>query len=190
MALLPSLPDPAHLADLLRAHPDGAPELMAFTDVVMRGPGELPVPTRELIAAHVSALNACRFCAQSHEVYARAYGVEEGTLAALLDDPESAPVEPSLPPLLSYCARLSGLPSKLVRSDADEVLSAGWSDRALFEAVRIAALFAFYNRLVEGCGVDFDYEAEPARHPAADGLPPDHDRTYAAFGERIAQERA
>ena len=189
MPLLPSLPEPAHLGDLLRAHPDGVPEMMAFTNAVLRGPGELPVPTRELIAAFTSALNACDFCARSHEIYARAYGVPEGTLDALVADVGSAPVEDRLKPLLAYCAKLVTLPARLVRADVDAVLSAGWSERALYEAIRITAAFAMYNRLVEGTGVDFDYGAAPEAHPAHAGLPADHGSSYAAFGERIAAER-
>ena len=41
--------------------PEMTQHLMAFTQSVMRGEGELPVGLRELIAARTSKANACPF---------------------------------------------------------------------------------------------------------------------------------
>jgi alkylhydroperoxidase family enzyme len=41
--------------------PEATQHLMAFTEAVMRAPGELPVGLRELIAARTSKVNACPF---------------------------------------------------------------------------------------------------------------------------------
>jgi hypothetical protein len=40
-----------------------------------------------------------------------------------------------------------------VQPDADKVLAAGWSERALHDAILTACLFNFMNRLLEGHGV-------------------------------------
>ena len=41
----------------------------------------------------------------------------------------------------------------MVQADADAVFAAGWDERALHDAVCVACLFNFMNRLVEGHGV-------------------------------------
>lgn len=166
MAKLPSLTENAHLSELFTKFPTSRDTLMGFTDVVMRGPGELSVAERELIAAYVSGLNRCTFCFGSHLIYAQAFGIDAGVLEALLDDPDSAPVSDKLRALLQYLAKLNDLPSRIVQGDIDAVLAAGWSEKALFEAVQIAGMFNMMNRIIEGTGVSYDYAKDPSIHPA------------------------
>ena len=166
MARLPSLPENAHLSELFQLFPKSRDALMAYTEVVMRGPGALDIATREMIAAFVSGLNRCTFCHGSHAIYARAFGVGEEVLAALLDDLESAPVAPELKALLGYLQKLNTLPARITQADIDAVLAAGLSEQALYEAVEIAGLFNMMNRIVEGTGVAFDYSRDESIHPA------------------------
>jgi AhpD family alkylhydroperoxidase len=46
-----------------------------------------------LIAAYVSALNACGYCHGMHGATAAAFGVARDRLQALVDDLDSAPVD-------------------------------------------------------------------------------------------------
>ena len=55
--------------------------------------------------------------------------------------------------LLDYVRRLTTAPQALVQADADAVFAAGWSERALHDAILTASLFNFMNRLLEGHGV-------------------------------------
>ena len=139
---------------------------MQFTQVVMRQDGALKIAERELIAAYVSGLNACTFCYGSHLIYAEAFGISEGVLAALLDDLETAPVDERLRALLDYVRQLNILPSRITQASIDAVLDAGWSEDALFEAVQICGLFNMMNRIIEGAGVSFDYAKADGGHPA------------------------
>ncbi len=166
MAKLPSLPEGAHLSELFALFPHSKDSLMAFTEAVMRAEGDLDIATREMIAAYVSGLNRCTFCHGSHAIYARAFGIGEDVLAALLDDADSAPVGDDLKVLLSYLKKLNTLPARIRQADIDAVLAAGWSERALFEAVQIAGMFNMMNRIVEGTGVSFDYGRDESVHPA------------------------
>lgn len=164
MPLLPSLPETAHLSDLLVRFPKIIEPLMALNTAVLRGEGALSVEQRELIAAYISGLNACTFCYGSHKIYAVAFGVEEDLLDALVADLDSAPVDARLRPLLAYAKKLNTLPSRLTERDAQAVLEAGWSEQALVELVQVCAMFNFMNRLIEGTGVNFDYAQDPGRH--------------------------
>jgi uncharacterized peroxidase-related enzyme len=186
MPFLPSLPDPAHLADLFARYPGNVQPLLDFHDGLLRGEGALSVGERELIAAYVSALNACRFCTGAHKVYAEVFGQDPDVIDALVQDPATAPVDDALRPVLAYVAKLNALPSRLTQADAQAVYDAGWDERALYEAVQVCALFNMMNRIVEGTGINFDYASAEAPHPAQGSRPADQARSYGDFGAQIA----
>ncbi len=188
MPQLRSLPDPSHLSDLFGQYPHSVPPLMEFTDMVLRAEGELSIGERELIAAFVSGLNACDFCFQSHNAYALAFGIEERLIEKLMEDVESAGVNEKLKPLLHYVKKLNDEPFRMTSADADAVYEAGWSEKALYEAVQVCALFNMMNRIVQGTGVNFDYVATPERHPTASGEGAEGGYSYTGFGQRTAKK--
>ncbi len=49
--------------------------------------------------------------------------------------------------------KLTETPARMTEADARAVLDAGFSERALHDAVSVCALFNFMNRLVEGHGL-------------------------------------
>lgn len=190
MPLLPSMPDTAHLTDLLVRHPRGLDPLMDLHTAVMRDDGDLSVAERELIAAYVSGLNACTFCYGAHAIYARAFGVCEDLLAAMVADLDRAPVADRLRPLLAYVRKLNTLPGRLVAADAEAVFAAGWSEAALVEAVQVCALFNFMNRLVEGTGVNFDYAGDSSRHTVQADDPESLRQSYSRYRWMLKQKIA
>ncbi len=187
MPQLPSLPEPSHLTDLMVRFPKNVAPLMAYVNAVLRSEGALSIAERELIAAYVSGLNACRFCLGSHAIYARAFGIPEGTVEALLADIDTAPVEDRLKPLFAYVAKLNTLPSRMVPADAAAVLAAGLSEEALFEAIEVCGLFNLMNRLIEGAGVNFDYAADRGAHTIRIGDTDALSASYLTYAERIAR---
>ncbi|GHJ36919.1 carboxymuconolactone decarboxylase family protein [Streptomyces sp. TS71-3] len=170
MPFLPSLPDNATVMDVLRAFPEPAGPLVDYQQVVLRGPSPLSVGERELIAAYVSGLNACRYCHGVHGAVAEAFGIEEGVLAALLADVASAPVDDRLKPLFAYVRKLTETPGRMAAADAEAVFAAGWEEKALYDAVSVCALFNFMNRIVEGFGITApdSYFAVAARRLSSD----------------------
>lgn len=185
MPFLRSLPKTSHLADLFELFPDGVAHLMAYTDVVLRGVGELSIAEREMIATYTSGLNACTFCYGSHKVYAELFGFDAELMDAMIADLDSAAVPEKLRAIMTYVRKLNNLPSRLTDSDAQAVYDAGWSEKALYEAVQVNALFNMMNRIIEGAGVNFDYDDVPDRHPALNSTPEAHINSYAKFGERF-----
>lgn len=153
MSRFPSLPEPTELLDVFRRFPQGVPQLLQYHDAVLRGPSPLSSGERELIAAYVSGLNKCSYCHGVHTEVAREFGIAPDLAEKLLHDPELAPVEPRLRPILEYVRKLTLSPARMVDEDARKVFEAGWSEEALHHAVRVCALFNFMNRLVEGMGV-------------------------------------
>lgn len=153
MPLIPSLPENATLFDLFARFPDFAKHLSPQNEYVMRGRSPLSAMERELIAAFVSSINSCDYCAGSHAEAAKAFGVAERTLDLLGEDVDTAPVDEKLKPILKYVEKLTRTPARMVAADAEAVLSAGWDEEALFSAVLVCCVFNFMNRLVDGCGL-------------------------------------
>jgi uncharacterized peroxidase-related enzyme len=168
MTFLPSLAADARLLDVFRAFPDPARPLLDYHQVLLRGPSPLSVAQRELVAAYVSGLNACGYCHGVHSATARAFGVDEAVLTALLEEVDTAPVQEAMKPLLRYVRTLTLTPSRMTPSDAQPVFDAGWDERALHDAVSVCALFNLMNRLVDGLGLaaDDDYSQVSARRLA------------------------
>ncbi|MEP3330411.1 peroxidase-related enzyme [Sedimentitalea sp.] len=181
--LFPSLPDNAGLSEVFQAFPDTIKPLLEYHDALLRSDSPLSVAQRELIAAYVSGLNACAFCFGAHVIMARAFGVSPKTIDALLDDPATAPVDPEMRPVLAYVAKLTTTPATMTEADARAVYDAGWSERALFDAIQTCALFNFMNRILEGTGVT-GYPIDPDAI-TEDDLTARRTGTYGDWGRKI-----
>lgn len=141
------------MLDVFRAYPATARPLIEYHEQLMRGQSPLSIGERELIAAYVSGLNVCSYCHGVHSVTAEAFGIAPDVLQALLANVDSALVHSRIKPILHYVRKLTVLPARLGRADADAVYAAGWNDQALYDAISVCALFNFMNRLVEGVGI-------------------------------------
>jgi len=150
--LFPSLPNPPDLAAVFGKFPHGAKPLLEFHDIILRGDSPLTPGERELIAAHVSGLNACKYCYGAHSTIAKTYGIDIELIEAMQNDLDSADIAENLKPIITYVSKLTITPSRMTPSDAQAVYDAGWNERALYDAIAACALFNFMNRLVEGTG--------------------------------------
>lgn len=181
------LPDAPDLADVFRAYPVGLRPLLEYHDALLRGESPLSVADRELIAAYVSGLNACGFCLGAHAIIAEALGVDAALIDSLIEDLDHAPVDDRLRPLLAYVGKLTRAPASVRAADRDAVFAAGWSERALHDAVATCALFSFMNRLVEGMGVATSpaIQAAQRQRSAAHAESETSPTPYLDYGRRI-----
>src|ERR1700741_4497372 len=108
------------------------------------------------MAAYVSGLNSCDFCRDIHAQTAAAFGIDRQTLNTLLTEPDSAPVDAHMRPVLSFVRKLTLSPSHVTSADAEAVFAGGWDDHALHDAAAICGLFNLMNRLVDGLGIEAD----------------------------------
>ena len=194
MSIFPSLPSDPDLAAVFRRFPAYVAPLLEVHDRILRDPSPLTVAERELIAAYVSGLNACTYCHGAHRVAAEVFGIDPDVFDALMADPETAPVDPRLRPILAYVGKLTLSPARIGPADASAVWDAGWEEQALFDAISVSALFNFMNRLVEGTGITQDPlaaapEAQAARRarmgtPGADphSAPRSYSRLLQTYG--------
>jgi uncharacterized peroxidase-related enzyme len=153
MPFLKNWPQNANLFDVFRADVEIYRPLAEFSEQLLRGPSSLTPGERELIAAYVSGLNACRFCLGAHTAMAAAFGVEAGLLDQLINDIDTAAVDEKFKPLLRLARRITLEPTRLMQADADAVFAAGWDDKAYRDTVAVAGFLNMMNRLAEGFGI-------------------------------------
>jgi alkylhydroperoxidase family enzyme len=121
-----------------------------MSQALMNGPSPLTPGEREMIAAYVVGVAECDFAYVAHCEAAYAWGIEDGLIDRLLDDPESG--EAKFRPLLAFVKKLTLTPGAMVQGDADAVFDAGWDEKALGDAIAVTARMCFMQRLVEGHG--------------------------------------
>ncbi|MFI0368967.1 carboxymuconolactone decarboxylase family protein [Actinomadura sp. 1N219] len=154
------------LPSLLRYRPETAGPLSALAEALLRGPSPLERGERELIAAYVSELNGCRFCAGSHGACAAAQLDGGATLVQQVHaDPATAPVGGKLRALLGIAAAVQRGGREVGDEHIAAAREAGATDVEIHDAVLIAAAFCMYNRYVDGLGTSVP--ADPAAYTQA-----------------------
>lgn len=56
--------------------------------------------------------------------------------------------------MLEFAAKLTKSPGAMSASDVEGLRSLGFSDEAIHDVVQVTALFAYYNRIADGLGID------------------------------------
>lgn len=152
MTHFPSLDADAGMIAAMRLNPVAARLLIAFHTEIMRAPSALSAGERELIAAFVSALNACRYCHGVHESTAAAFGADPALMRQWVEGDFAAAPE-RLRPLLSLARKLTIEQTKVAARDVEEAIAEGWDERAVHDLINVVALFNFMNRYVHGHGL-------------------------------------
>ncbi len=89
MSFLKSLPEGAQVFDVFASRPDVYEPFVQMVSVTRRE-SRLSVAAvaargeRELIGAHVSSLNSCPMCVDIHFAAAKAHGIDEGNVNAMV----------------------------------------------------------------------------------------------------------
>lgn len=167
MPLLPSLPADALVSHVYELNPESFGHWIHVEEAIMRGPSAFTPGERELMAAYVSRLNSCTYCASSHSEAAIILGVEPQILEGLMDDVDTAGIDKKLKPVFKFLKKLTLTPFKMIQADADAVLSEGWDERALHDVIMVCCCFSFMNRLADGHGLPSDpalFKSRATRH--------------------------
>jgi uncharacterized peroxidase-related enzyme len=139
------------IRSLLAFRPEVAGPLGALADELLHKPNSLSRGERETIAAHVSALNGCAFCHNSHAAVASCHLGDGGeVVAAVVADAEGAPVSPKMKALLAIATRVQRGGLEVGESDIARARAQGATDKELHDTVLIAAAFCMFNRYVDG----------------------------------------
>ena len=183
--------DQPGIRSLFFYRPETAGPLCELVEVLLRGPSTLERWERELIATHVSELNACRYCATTHGAYTSAQLPEGLDLNVIRVDPGSAPISDKLRALLDIAAAVQQGGKNVTAALVERARAAGATDLEIHDAVLIAAAFCMYNRYVDGLATvapdDPENYAARARNLVRDGYMPVVDAARAHQAEQRAQ---
>ena len=139
------------IRSLVMFRPETGKPLYDLVQVLLRDESPISSADRELIAAYVSHLNDCDFCANSHAAAARClYGEEEKVVDEVLQSFDRAAITPKLRALLNIARKVQILGKEVKQEDVDAAKELGASDREIHDTVLIAATFCMFNRYVDG----------------------------------------
>ncbi|MBO3747652.1 carboxymuconolactone decarboxylase family protein [Streptosporangiaceae bacterium NEAU-GS5] len=143
--------DAPGIRGLFAFRPETAYPLNLLVEVLLRGDNTLSRGERELIAAYVSSLNACKYCYSSHAAYA-AEQLPQGMelVEQVRDGAADAPVSAKMKALLEIAAAVQGSGLDVTPELVDAARAEGATDAELHDTVLIAAAFCMFNRYVDG----------------------------------------
>ena len=152
MPFLKSLPPHAGPPVIFTKYPEIYGPWSTMSQALMNGPSSLSQGERELILAYAAAVAGCEFVYVAHSEVAYAWGIENGVIERLMENPETAPLDARLKTLLAFVRKLMATPGEMSQQDADAVFAAGWDEQALHDAIAVTGRAAFMQRLVQGYG--------------------------------------
>jgi uncharacterized peroxidase-related enzyme len=135
---------------LFSVHPEIAGPIADLTQQLLYAPNSLTRGYRELIGAHVSALNDCTFCRTSHAAIAVCHLDDEALVEAAVRDPDTAPIPEKLKALLAIAGAVQRGGQAVTTGHIDRARVAGATDVEIHDTVLIAAAFCMFNRYVDG----------------------------------------
>jgi len=184
MTRLKSLSKNAHVYDVFASNPGVFVPFTQACEQIMRGPSALSPGERELLGSFVSALNACPYCHDVHNEAVKAYGYKGELTQQLKRDIGTSDIDERLKPLFSLARKSTEAAYTVTDADFDAARAAGWDEEAIRDAVVVACLFNFMNRLVSTFGIeaDQDYLAAAGRRIRDEG--------YSGSLEKFAQKES
>jgi uncharacterized peroxidase-related enzyme len=142
--------NPHGIRAVFQERPNKYMMLLSFAQEILREDSYLSSTDREVIAAYTSKLNNCQYCTESHVAFAVSLDTPQDDLSIL----DTLDIENHrLSPILKYVKKLTLDPSSISQEDKDSVISAGFSEDELKDAIAVCAAFNLFNRIVEGYGV-------------------------------------
>ena len=174
MTYLSQAKDFQGVAEVFLRDPERYAALLLFIENVMTRDSEFTVAEREMIATHVSKLNDCAFCLGAHSWTLAAMDIDLATVRATEDGAHEGEVDDRLLPVLAFAGKLTRTPGAVGQGDIDGLRAAGWSDQAIEDAINVASLFNYMNRLVDAFGIEGneDYFRQIGRTLATRGYAP------------------
>ena len=139
------------IRSLAMFRPETGKHLYDLAQVLLRAPSPLSPAERELIATHVSALNNCMFCRNSHAAAARElFGNQREVVDCIIDHKSSVLLSEKMKALLNIAGKVQQSGKLLTSEDVAAARKHGATDLDIHDTVLIAAAFCMFNRYVDG----------------------------------------
>lgn len=170
-------PDRKKVAEIIKCfshRPEFMQQVMDFSWKLHFCDGHLSERVKEMIATLVSGQNRCPYCMHSHAFFLSAQGAADNAVGAIgrgeIDKAEITDAERAL---LRFAKKLTHESYRNTPEEVQALRDAGWSEPQIAEAVYITAMFAFFNRVANGFGLEDPkyYELKGEPDPLANVLP-------------------
>ena len=165
------IPQPG-IVELLFYKGNTGKALSKLAHTLLHGPSTLTQGERELIAAHVSSLNECEFCYESHGASANAHFNDNGLVVKSLETgTDRAEVSDKMKALLKIAGKVQISGKEVTPELIGQAKEQGASDEEIHDTVLIASAFCMYNRYVDGLNTN----------------EPENKKDYVDMGKRMAR---
>lgn len=139
------------IRSLMAFSPETAEPMGELANLLLRTNEGLSMAEREMIAAHVSYLNDCFYCHQSHGAIAVCYlDGDESLVDHVKKDYEQADISEKLKSLLSIASNVQKGGKYVTEDQIEKAKNLGATDKDIHDTVLIAAMFCMFNRYVDG----------------------------------------
>jgi len=144
----PNLPG---IRSLMAFSPETAIPMGKLANLMLRTNEGLSMAERELIATHVSYLNDCFYCQQSHGAIAVCYlNGDEDLVEQVKKDYLQADISNKMKALLTIAGSVQKGGKHVTEDQIEKAKEEGATDRDIHDTVLIAAMFCMFNRYVDG----------------------------------------
>ncbi len=144
-------PDLPGIRSLMAFSPETAEPMGKLANLLLRTNEGLSMAEREMIAAHVSYLNDCFYCQQSHGAIAVCYlNGDEALVEQVKKDYEQADISDKTKALLSIAGSVQKGGKHVTEAQIEKAKESGATDKDIHDTVLIAAMFCMFNRYVDG----------------------------------------
>ena len=141
----------AGIRGLMAFRPETAEPMGALANVLLKDTDGLSPAERELIATHVSYLNDCFYCHNSHGEIACYYlNGDRELVDQVRKDYPHASISDKLKALLQVASKVQKGGKHVTTDDIENARKHGATDKDIHDAVLIAAAFCMFNRYVDG----------------------------------------
>jgi uncharacterized peroxidase-related enzyme len=139
------------IRSLMAFSPGTAEPMGELANLLLRSNDGLTMAERELIATHVSYLNDCFYCHQSHGAIATCYLNGNNELVEQVrKNYQDAPIPDKLKALLTIAGSVQKGGKHVTPLEIENAKALGATDKELHDTVLIAAMFCMFNRYVDG----------------------------------------
>ena len=141
----------------------GSPSVVRGTWGVVRHvlvEGELPRSLKEMMFVAISMDRGCKYCESAHLACCRMLGVDEGTLATLVQSIDEMMPEKSRD-IIQFGIKCARAPQSLSDDDFEKLRAHGLSDSQTTEVIAMSALAVYATTMADAMQLDADEMFSP-----------------------------
>lgn len=154
------IPEPG-IVELLFYKGTTGKALSKLAHTLLHGPSSLTPGERELIASHVSALNNCEYCRESHGESANTHLKDHGIIVgSLKTGVKQAKISNKMKALLNIAGKVQISGKEVTPDLIEQAKKQGAIDEDIHDTVLIASAFCMYNRYVDGLNTNLPQNKE------------------------------